>query len=113
MRQEYDRRLGGHHVGGTGLYLLEVLIRISGNEAEEIHDNPIIIAGNLTEIRNEYLQIKSLYRYCCRNQIGICSAPSTRESNKRGIPYATVAPFPPRLGLCSKVIHLPDTASSV
>lgn len=79
MRQEYDRRLRGHHVEGTGLHLLEGLIRISGNEAEEINDNRIIIAGNLTKIRNEYLQIKSLCRYCYRNGIGICSAPSARE----------------------------------
>jgi hypothetical protein len=41
-------------VEGIGLRLLEVLIPISGSEAEEIHDNPIIIiAGNLTEIRTK------------------------------------------------------------
>jgi hypothetical protein len=59
MRQEYNHgRLGSQHVKGIGLRVLEVLIRISGSEAEETHDNPIIIADNLTEIRNEYIHIK-------------------------------------------------------
>jgi hypothetical protein len=46
MRQEYNRRSGGQHAEEIGLHLLEVLIRIPGSGAEEIHDNPIIIQGD-------------------------------------------------------------------